>query len=123
MVRCEAKIETSLFVAKEASYLGLRTNTVASLLWLWTQWYSAVQTKENRTHLYRIILPNCWDNEMKSQFIYFYWCLYRHLCILPERFGKKDLLVRFIAKDVTSRHRRNVTSQAPVVSMTTRLIN
>ena len=21
----------------------------------------------------------------------YYWCLYRHLCILPERFGKKDL--------------------------------
>ena len=23
----------------------------------------------------------------------FYWCLYRHLCILPERFGKKDLWI------------------------------
>ena len=22
-----------------------------------------------------------------------YWCLYRHLCILPERFGKKDLWI------------------------------
>ena len=35
-----------------------------------------------------------------------YWCLYRHRCILPERFGKKkNRLVRCIAKDVTSRHR------------------
>ena len=37
-----------------------------------------------------------------------YWCLYRHQCDLPERFGKKDLLVIRIAKDTTSW--RNVTS-------------
>ena len=37
------------------------------------------------------------------------WCLYRHLCILPERFGKKDRLVRCIEKDVTSCH--SITSQ------------
>ena len=30
-------------------------------------------------------------------------------CDLPERFGKIDQLVICIAKDVTSRHRRNVT--------------
>ena len=35
---------------------------------------------------------------------------------------KKDRLVRCIAKDVMSHHRRNVTSQTPVVSMTTGLI-
>ena len=32
-----------------------------------------------------------------------YWCLNRHLCILPERFAKKDLnLVIVCRKDVTS---------------------
>ena len=31
-----------------------------------------------------------------------HWCLFRHQCDLPERFGKKDLLVIPIAKDVTS---------------------
>ena len=31
------------------------------------------------------------------------WCLNRHLCILPERFAKKDLnLVIVCRKDVTS---------------------
>ena len=41
--------------------------------------------------------------------------------LLPERFGKKrPRLVRCIAKDITSSHRCNVTSQTPVVSMTTR---
>ena len=32
-----------------------------------------------------------------------YWCLNRHLCILPEHFAKKDLnLVIVCHKDVTS---------------------
>ena len=34
---------------------------------------------------------------------FLYWCLNRHLCILPERFAKKDLnLVIVCHKDVTS---------------------
>ena len=36
-------------------------------------------------------LSNCMDrfsHKYKS-----YWCLYRHLCILPVRFGKKDLWI------------------------------
>ena len=44
-----------------------------------------------------------------------FWCLYRHQCDLSERFGKIDRLVICIAKDVTS--------QTPVVSMTTCLIS
>ena len=71
-------------------------------------------------------LPNELWRVHKLLFTYFsintYWCLYRHLCILPERFGKNDRLVRCIAKDVTSRHKCNVMSQTPVVSQTTRLI-
>ena len=32
----------------------------------------------------------------------YFWCLNRHLCILPERFAKKDLnLVIVCHKDVT----------------------
>ena len=51
-----------------------------------------------------------------------YWCLYRHLCILPERFGKIDLWIANLIS--VYRKRRNVvtTLQTPVVSMTTRLI-
>ena len=42
------------------------------------------------------------------------WCLCRHQCDLPERFGKNRLMNRkfdqcISQKDVTSRHRRNVT--------------
>ena len=39
----------------------------------------------------------------------YYWCLYRHECDLPERFGKKTPMNMCIAKDVTSW--RNVMSQ------------
>ena len=49
-----------------------------------------------------------------------YWCLYRHQCDPPERFGKIDL---WIASLISVYHKRsNITSQTPVVSMTTRLI-
>ena len=59
-----------------------------------------------------------------------YWCLYRHLCDLPERFGKTDLWIAnlisvssYLAIHVIMPKRHNVvSSQAPVVSMTTRLI-
>ena len=55
------------------------------------------------------------------------WCLHRHQCDLPESFGKIDL---WIANLISVNHylaihviRCNVvTSQTPVVSMTTRLI-
>ena len=49
------------------------------------------------------------------------WCLYRHPCILPERFGKIDLWISNLIS-VYRKRRAVVTSQTPVVSMTTSLI-
>ena len=50
-------------------------------------------------------LCNRLNKHVKEIELTLYWCLHRHHCDLPERFGKKDRLVRCIAKDVTSRHR------------------
>ena len=32
-----------------------------------------------------------WLEVLFILFYFIYWCLYRHLCDVPERFGKKDL--------------------------------
>ena len=66
----------------------------------------------NSSHMCSVfVFLNTDVNRRNNSKIVVYWCLYRHLCILPERFGKKDRLVRCITKDVTSRHVTDVMSR------------
>ena len=68
-------------------------------------------------YIYLLIYNLFIMNDLLDDNFYCYWCMYRHLWILPERFGKKDLWITNLIIVYRKKRRNVITSWRRVVVM------